>query len=156
MKDSTRTGIPARGLLTSRGTRRPRWQQPRGHYHIGITKGPRAAGATRGSSQKVQGLQEPQGAPTATGHQQEISRRSEGQRQGPGTSTNQGPPSHDARASAGHDPGRRNDSANYVSGPRILWKRHGPGPNRHEELRPKYTNIGKSTPYEGSKPVRTG
>ena len=57
--------------------------------HMRITEGPRAEGARKASPQKVQGLQEPQGAPTATRHQQEVPRAPGGQRQQPGATTNQ-------------------------------------------------------------------
>ena len=72
-----------------------------------ITEGPRAAGATRGFSQKDLGLQEPQGAPTATGHQQGVSRRPGGQRQQSSTTTNQWALGPDVRGHRGPGPGTK-------------------------------------------------
>ena len=105
-RGSTRTRLPARSLLTPRGTRRQRWQQPRGYYHMRITEGPRAEGARKASSQRVQGLQEPQGAPTATRHQQEVPRAPGGQRQQSSTTTNHGPRDPMFTDTAGQVPGR--------------------------------------------------
>ena len=104
-RGSTRTRLPARSLLTPRGTRRQRWQQPRGYYHMRITEGPRAEGARKASSQRVKGLQEPQGAPTATRHQQEVPRAPGGQRQQSSTTTNHGPQGPMFEDSAGQVPG---------------------------------------------------